>query len=226
MAGNKNIFRPPLKRFTCLIRQDLTPSRFLELAGAQNPGFAQQQFHLWHTSRLPSGDSILVFGVEPGLASFIEWKGVKSFVELVKSTLSLGLALWDPLQWLDLWGPSAVAGPLRPAAVAGPSGPTAAGPVTPDDVEDLIRSVRSSAGGRRESVSLDWMVDRVRTHVALVAGGLRRASSSTDVIPPGVVRAAVAAVEGRVTMRGGAEAGSAAAPADSIPGKRRRKRRR
>ena len=98
--------------------------------------------------------------------------------------------------------------------------------MTPGDVEDLIRAVRNSAGGRREAVSLERMADRVRSHVALVAGGLRRASSSTNVILPGVVRTTVAAVEGRVTVGGGAEAGSAVAPADSVPGKRRRKRRR
>ena len=70
------------------------------------------------------------------------------------------------------------------------------------------------------------MEDRVRSHLALVAGGLRRASFSTDVIPPGMDRTAVAAVEGRVNVDVGPEAGSAAAPADSVPGKRRKKRRR
>ena len=72
------------------------------------------------------------------------------------------------------------------------------------------------------------MTDRVRSHNALVADGLRRASSSTDVIPPGVVRTAVAAVEGRVIVGSRAEAGSgsAVAPADLVPGKRKRKRRR
>ena len=125
-------------------------------------------------------------------------------------------------------GPPAAAGPSRPPAVAGPPGPPAAGQVTPDDLEDLIRSVRNSAEGRRDAVSLDQMADRVRSHAALVSHDLRRASSSTDVIPPGVVRTAVAAVEGRVTVGSRAEAGSGSAvpPADSVPGKRKRKRRR
>ena len=126
-------------------------------------------------------------------------------------------------------GPPAAAGPSRPPAVAGPPGPPAAGQVTPDDLEDLIRSVRNSVEGRRDAVSLDQMADRVRSHAALVAHGLRRASTSTDVIPPGVVKTAVAAVEGRVTVGSRAEAGSgsaAVAPADSVPGKRKRKRRR
>ena len=70
------------------------------------------------------------------------------------------------------------------------------------------------------------MADKVRSNLALVAGGLRRASSSTDIIPPGVVRTAVAAVEGRVSVGGGAEAGSAGAPTVSVPNKKKRKRRR
>ena len=110
--------------------------------------------------------------------------------------------------------------------MAGPSGPSAARQETPDDLEDLIRSVKNSAEGRREAVSLDRMVDRVRSHADLVADGLRRASSSTDVIPPGVVRTAVAAVEGRVTVGSRAEAGSGStgAPADSVPGKKRKRK--
>ena len=63
--------------------------------------------------------------------------------------------------------------------------------------------------------------------MALAAGGLRCASSSTNVIPPGVVGTAEVAVEGRVSVGGGAEAaGSAAVPAVSVPGKKKRKRRR
>ena len=117
MAGNKNIFRPPLKRFTCLLRQDMTPGRFLELAAAQNPGFARQQFHLWHTSRLASGDSILVFRVEPGLARFIERKRGKIFC---------GAGQVNFKSRVGPSGPPAVAGTSEPPAVARLSGPPAA----------------------------------------------------------------------------------------------------
>ena len=170
MAGSITIFRPPLKRFTCLLRQGRTPDRFLELAAAQNSDFARRQFN-WHTSRLPSGDSILVSGVEPGLTRFIQQRKGKIFCET---------------------------GQVHFNHRVGPLGPPEVGPATPGDVEVLIEAARNSVWGRTEAVSLDWMVDRVRSHVALAADGLRRASSSTNVIPPGEVKTAVVAVEERV----------------------------
>ena len=79
---------------------------------------------------MPSGDSILVFGVEPGLARFIENKRGKIFCGAGQVHFKSRV------------------GPSGPPAAAGPSGSSVAGQETPDDLEDLIRSVNSVEGSK------------------------------------------------------------------------------
>ena len=71
-TGSKGLFRPPLKRYTTVMREGMTVARFLDLVAAQNPGFLWNQLHLWHLSCLPSGDSLAVFGVELEMVQFVE----------------------------------------------------------------------------------------------------------------------------------------------------------
>ena len=72
LAGAKTLFRPPLKRYSVAIEEGKSVERFLELVAYQNPGFLRLQLRLWHSSRLPSGDTLAVFGIGEEMVQFLE----------------------------------------------------------------------------------------------------------------------------------------------------------
>ena len=79
IAGSRSLFRPALRRYTAVIRQDMTITTFFDLVTAQNPGFSRAQLYLWHSFRLPRGDSLALFGAEPGMVQFLERRMGKLF---------------------------------------------------------------------------------------------------------------------------------------------------
>ena len=81
------------------------------------------------------------------------------------------------------------------------SGPVTTGELVPsEDLEALFAAARSSARGSKEAASRDRAIGNIRTHVSWISQGHPQVSAPTsaaDLVPVGIVKAAVAAVEER-----------------------------